>query len=148
MANFKKEFEKVILAEGGWVNDKDDAGKETYLGISRRFNPKWSGWYIIDDIKKYCKANKIYSPAAINKRLKADKELTEKAKVLYKKEYWDRLELDDVPSQEIAHQMFDTAVNCGVINSIKMIQTVLGMTPNGCFTEALKINLMEYGKTN
>ncbi len=33
MAKFDDEFEKVILAEGGYVNDPDDAGGETYLGI-------------------------------------------------------------------------------------------------------------------
>mgnify|MGYP002957326922 CR=1 FL=1 len=39
MANFNEEFKKVILVEGGYVNDPDDAGGETYLGISRRYNP-------------------------------------------------------------------------------------------------------------
>ena len=52
MANFNIEFEKLILAEGGYVNDSDDAGGETYLGISRKNNPNWSGWKLIDSIKK------------------------------------------------------------------------------------------------
>ena len=39
MAKFDEEFDKVILAEGGYVNDPDDAGGETYLGISRKNNP-------------------------------------------------------------------------------------------------------------
>ena len=39
MANFKESFDKVILAEGGYVNDPDDAGGETYLGISRVNHP-------------------------------------------------------------------------------------------------------------
>ena len=52
MANFDIEFEKLILAEGGYVNDHDDAGGETYLGISRKNNPNWSGWKLIDSIKK------------------------------------------------------------------------------------------------
>ena len=35
MANFDEEFNRIIFVEGGYVNDKDDAGGETYLGISR-----------------------------------------------------------------------------------------------------------------
>ena len=48
MANFNEEFKKVILVEGGYVNDPDDAGGETYLGISRRYNPNSKIWNIID----------------------------------------------------------------------------------------------------
>ena len=39
MANFDEEFNRIIFVEGGYVNDKDDAGGETYLGISRKANP-------------------------------------------------------------------------------------------------------------
>ena len=89
MANFNKEFQKVILAEGGYVNDSDDAGGETYLGISRRNNPNWIGWEVIDEEKK--KGLKY-----INGRLKRDKSLTNAANLLYKQKYWDVLELDDI----------------------------------------------------
>lgn len=52
MANFDEEFKKVIVVEGGYVDDPDDIGGETYLGISRRYNPNSKMWNIIDDIKK------------------------------------------------------------------------------------------------
>jgi len=47
---------KEILAytldlEGGYSNDIDDAGGETYAGISRNNFPDWYGWTIIDDLK-------------------------------------------------------------------------------------------------
>ena len=51
MANFDIEFDKLIFTEGGYVNDPDDAGGETYLGISRKHNPKWDGWKKIDSFK-------------------------------------------------------------------------------------------------
>ncbi|MBW1801582.1 MAG: hypothetical protein JRJ85_12745, partial [Deltaproteobacteria bacterium] len=44
MAKFDEAFEKTTAIEGGYVFDPDDAGGETYKGISRRFNPSWGGW--------------------------------------------------------------------------------------------------------
>lgn len=140
MAKFDIEFDKVILAEGGYVNDPDDAGGETYLGISRKNNPKWVGWEVIDDIKKK------YGTKGITARLKKDKSLTNSAKLLYKQKYWDILELDDIPSQNIAHELFDTAVNCGVKTAINIAQQVCMMTVTGKWSEELKYNLMQYGQ--
>lgn len=139
MAKFDIEFNKVILAEGGYVNDPDDAGGETYLGISRRNNPKWAGWNIIDKEKNKSIKN-------ITSRLKNNKELTDSAKQLYKTNYWDILELDDIPSQEIAHQLFDTCVNCGKTTAIRIAQQILMMTVTGKWSDELKYNLMQYGK--
>nr|DAG95242.1 MAG TPA: Lysozyme [Crassvirales sp.] len=139
MANFDKEFEKVIFVEGGYVNDPDDAGGETYLGISRKNNPKWSGWVSIDQLKKH-------HPKNFKKLLKQTPELTAKAKCLYKEKYWDVLELDDIHSQDIAHQLFDTAVNMGIASAIRIAQQVIGMTITGKWSDELKYNLMQYGK--
>lgn len=142
MAKFDKEFEKVILAEGGYVDDPDDAGGETYLGISRKNNPKWVGWEVIDDIKKK------YGTKGITSRLKKDTALTNSAKFLYKQKYWDVLELDDIPSQNIAHELFDTAVNCGIKTAINIAQQVCMMTITGKWSEELKYNLMRYGQNS
>lgn len=139
MANFDIEFEKLILAEGGYVNDSDDAGGETYLGISRKNNPKWMGWKTIDSIKK------IYGTKNITARLKENESLTNNVKLLYKINYWDVLELDDVPNQDIAHQLFDTCVNCGKTVAIRIVQQVLLMTVTGKWSDELKYNLMHYG---
>lgn len=139
MAKFDEEFDKVILAEGGYVNDPDDAGGETYLGISRKNNPKWTGWRIIDNIKKK------YGTKNITSRLKKDAALNNSAKLIYKQNYWDVLELDDIPSQGIAHQLFDTCVNCGKTAAIRIAQQVLMMTITGKWSNELKYNLMKYG---
>lgn len=139
MAQFDEEFDKVILAEGGYVNDPDDAGGETYLGISRKNNPKWVGWEVIDAEKKKGLKN-------ITARLKKNTALTNSTKLLYKQNYWDVLELDDIPSQSIAHELFDTCVNCGKATAIRIAQQVLMMTVTGKWSEELKYNLMQYGK--
>ena len=69
MANFDEEFKKVIVVEGGYVDDPDDIGGETYLGISRRYNPNSKMWNIIDDIKKR------FGTKGINNRLKNNQEI-------------------------------------------------------------------------
>lgn len=138
MANFKKEYEKVIKAEGGYVNDPDDAGGETYLGISRKANPNWRGWTIIDFTKSQ------YGTKNITSKLKKNNNLDNLAKELYKTNYWDVLELDDVPNQNIAHQLFDTCVNMGRTRAINIAQHLVGMTVTGKWSDELKYNLMQY----
>lgn len=141
MAKFDIEFQKIVFVEGGYVNDPDDAGGETYLGISRKANPNWGGWRIIDKIKKEGK----FTNKSLTDRLKKDKSLTTSAKLLYKEKYWDVMELDDIPSQDIAHQLFDTGVNMGVASAIRIAQQIIGMTVTGKFNDELKYNLMQYG---
>ena len=141
MANFDIEFDNLIFVEGGYVNDKNDAGGETYLGISRKHNPTWQGWKIVDKEKQKGVSN-------LNKRLKSNEELIELAKHLYKEDYWDILELDDIPSQDIANQLFDTCVNCGMKTAIRIAQHILGMTVTGKWSNELKYNLMSYGQKN
>lgn len=136
MADFNKEFEKLILAEGIYGNDPDDSGGETFLGISRKYNPTWTGWKTIDEIKK------SNGTKNLTKILKQNKSLTDSAKLYYKIRYWDIFRLDEIPSQKIAHEMFDTCVNMGSKSAILIAQQVIGMTPTGVFTEELFYNLM------
>lgn len=138
MADFDIEFDKVIKAEGGYVNDPNDNGGETYLGISRKFNPNWSMWKLIDDVKRK------YGTKGITNRLKSNSNITNHAKSYYKANYWDVLELDDIPNQKIAHQLFDTSVNMGVSVAISIARYVTGMSAKGGFDDNLKYNLMHY----
>jgi len=141
MATFDIEFNKLILKEGGYVNDSDDSGGETYLGISRNNNPCWAGWNIIDEYKKN---NKSKTWKQFTKILKNDYKLTSKAKHYYKNMYWDIIELDDLNSQKIAHELFDTCVNCGVGTAIGIAQSIVGMSVTNKWSKALKYKLMQY----
>lgn len=140
MTRFDIEFNKVVLAEGGYVNDKDDNGGETYLGISRKFNPNWKGWTIIDQVKKQYKSIKD-----INKALNNNNTVITYAKELYKKKYWDVMELDDIVFSNLQHQMFDTAVNMGVNTAICIAQECCNMKPTGIWSKELKQTLNKYG---
>lgn len=139
MADYEKEFKKVILVEGGYVNDPDDAGGETYLGISRKCNPTLQMWKIIDSIKKQ------QGTKNINNVLKNNDKINKEVKYIYKSKYWDCMRLDEIPNQKIAHQLFDTAVNCGVTRAIRIAQHLIGMTVTGKFSDELFINLKRYG---
>lgn len=124
MADFKTAYKKIEAAEGSYCFDPDDAGGETYKGISRRANPNWDGWISIDAIKKS-------HPTTFKGILKKTPELEKKVQDLYKDKYWDCFELDDVLSQLVAEQMFDTAVNQGQTAAIKFAQRVLDLRETG-----------------
>ena len=68
MADYKHSIAKVLRTEGGYVNDKDDSGGETYKGISRVNWPRWSGWVIVDICKKDSKnfPKNLYSNPTLN----------------------------------------------------------------------------------
>ena len=119
MANFKEAFNKVVFNEGGYVNDPDDAGGETYMGISRKAHPNAIIWKHIDKITAKYKTAKT-----ITKYLKQNKELTREIEAIYKSDYWSKFNLDTEKSQRLANQIFDSAINCGVSATLKRINRV------------------------
>jgi len=74
----------TVGEEGGYVNDPRDPGGETKYGISKRAYPD-------EDIQNLS---------------------LERAKELYRRDYWDALGLDGSP-WNIAYPLFDCAVNQG-----------------------------------
>ena len=103
MADFEEAIVKTLAHEGGakFTSDPKDRGGDTKFGISQRAYPEL-------DIKN----------------------LTEEtAKAIYKKDYWDRTEADNIDSQLIAENIFDTAVNMGVRTASRMAQKILDINP-------------------
>ncbi|MBW8190362.1 hypothetical protein K0504_04875 [Neiella marina] len=122
MANFKLAVEHTLKAEGGYVNDPDDPGGETYKGIARNRNSKWPGWVDIDLHK-----NKANFPASLD----SDDALQTKVHALYETLYWDKVCGDDIDDQDIAESIFDFAVNAGPRTSAKLAQISVGATADG-----------------
>lgn len=91
--NFDKAFELVIGHEGGYVNNPKDPGGETKYGISKRAYPE-------ENIKNLT---------------------LDRAKFLYKRDYWDKVSADSLP-EEIRFHIFDAAVNSGVSRASKWLQ--------------------------
>lgn len=134
MANYSIAYNKVIKIEGGYVNDPDDAGGETYMGISRKFNPNAKFWKVIDEIKSI---NKNITNKEMNAILKKNNSIIGEIKNIYKNKYWDKLYLDSLNSQKIAEELFDTAVNMGVSVAIKILQNALKVKTDGKMTNDL-----------
>lgn len=51
MADFNLIYPTIVKYEGYYVNDPNDPGGETYMGIARNYNKTWQGWQIIDQYK-------------------------------------------------------------------------------------------------
>lgn len=131
MANFIIALKKTLKNEGGYANDPDDAGGETYKGISRKNHPTWSGWISIDQIKQA-------HPRGFKTILEHTPELQDKVKDFYKRRFWDELCLDTCGNQELANQAFDMAVNAGVKAGVKILQKVLGVPADGILGNVTK----------
>lgn len=116
--NFKTAFNFTEPWEGGYVNDPDDPGEETYKGISRKHHPKWEGWKIIDAANKedlqIKTAQEVFTPKQLKK-------LNSMVRKFYFNKYWLNAECDrlDFP---LAMVIFDSAVNCGIKRSVRWLQ--------------------------
>ena len=84
MADFRKALEHVLSNEGGYVNDPDDPGGETYKGIARKMNPQWKGWPLI------------------NKRDFTNPLLADLVASFYRDNYWEPIRGDQITSQLVA----------------------------------------------
>tara|TARA_R100001082_G_C4296398_1_gene130449 strand:- start:129 stop:608 length:480 start_codon:yes stop_codon:yes gene_type:complete len=93
LVEFDDIIEKVLEHEGGYVDDPTDAGGETKYGISKRAYPD-------EDIKE------------LN---------IERAKELYKRDYWDRYRTSDLPDR-LRHIYVDMCINMGGGRAIKILQ--------------------------
>ena len=92
----------LLEFEGGCVNDPRDPGGETKYGISKRAYPK-------EDIKDMT---------------------LERAYEIYRRDYWEPILADQLPPR-LRFPLFDTAVNCGVKQAVKLLQKTVGTTQDG-----------------
>ncbi|MFN4121258.1 glycoside hydrolase family 108 protein [Acidovorax sp.] len=95
-------FERLIGHEGGYVNHKNDPGGETNFGISKRSYPQ-------EDIKGMT---------------------LERAKQIYKRDFWDKAKCGRLP-KGVDFDVFDTAVNSGVLRATIFLQRAAGVIADG-----------------
>ena len=93
LSKFDDIIEKVLEHEGGLVDDSKDAGGLTNMGISQRAYPD-------EDIRGLT---------------------VERAKELYKRDYWDRYRTGDLPDR-LRHIYVDMCINMGGGRAIKILQ--------------------------
>lgn len=117
---FNDAFVLISNDEGGYANNSDDHGGETYAGISRKFNPSWDGWITIDAMKNiYGVKDDLFEKSLTTAGIKS------KVMDFYKKSYWDLLHCADIESKEISLKLFDMAVNLGIPRAVNILQTAL-----------------------
>lgn len=121
MSDFDRAYNILERWEGGYANIKEDAGGETYKGITRRNYPNMSFWKKIDRLKK-----EKLDVQSINMILSNDLNTVTEIKDFYKKNYWDIFEGDNIPSQAFAENVFLLSVNAGVKRGLKIAQTACG----------------------
>jgi lysozyme family protein len=100
--NFDQAFERLIGHEGGYTKGVGDPGGETKYGISKRSYPA-------EDIPSMT---------------------LERAKAIYLKDFWGPAGCDAVPDS-IRFDLFDMAVNAGVMRAAKTLQAAVGETQDG-----------------
>lgn len=121
MADFERAYLKTMGHEGGYVYDPDDAGGETYRGISRRFHPLWFGWRVINKIKAESENGRFSETPEINNLLQ------QAVSDFYKQFYWDRFQGNAIPDQALAEELFDTSVNMGIHRAVIFLQESLNL---------------------
>ena len=128
MADFLIAFNRTEKNEGKdiWTKVDGDSGGETWSGISRKANPSWSGWKILDQIKNKKNGQKISTP-----------ELEERKQSLYRTNYWNPIWGDEIKNQKVANDLYDTGVNCGVSMSIRLSERQFGMKETGRMSDEL-----------
>ena len=94
----------VLRREGGHGNDPDDPGKETYCGISRRYQPTWKGWAFVDS-KNWAMAKTWVQDFYNN--------------------YWDDMKVDSLLDPMLQESVFDYGVNTSPKHAVKKLQRTL-----------------------
>ena len=111
MANIEHFYPIISDIEGGFSNDKDDAGKETYRGVTiATFRSVFGKDKTVQDLKNMTEAQwrKIY------------------------KIYWDSCNADKITNQSIAELVVDWSINSGTVGR-KGVQHVFRLVEDGIF---------------
>lgn len=111
MAEFNEAVELVLKNEGLLVKENHDKGGITKFGISLRFLRSLD----LETLKKYGIFE--YPVDDTIRDLSIDK-----AKEIYRGEFWNAASFEKIGNQEQANYIFDTAVNMGIAPAIKCVQ--------------------------
>jgi len=108
--NFDKCLKMLLSHEGGFVNHPEDPGGITNLGVTKKVYDEWTGSESTEQEMR---------------------DLTpEDVAPIYKKNYWDRVKGDSLPSG-LDWACFDWAVNSGSGRPAKAVQRAVGATQDG-----------------
>ena len=110
---FEESYDKVFHHEGGFVDDPDDRGGMTFMGISRRFWPDELLWGAIDEA--------LDAGGDPNDLIDQMRPLVGD---FYRREFWNKGLCDRIGHKELASSHFDFFVNAGARNAFRALQVV------------------------
>ena len=122
----------TMSAEGSYSYREADTGGMTYKGISRKWNPKWVGWVIVDKaLEKYPELKIPYKkpPASIHKlnfELNVNEELEYLIYDFYYENYYKKVSADRIGGK-LAVVLFDISVLQGLRRASKTLQKCLNI---------------------
>lgn len=122
----------TMSAEGSFSYREADTGGMTYKGISRKWNPKWVGWVIVDKaLEKYPELKIPYKkpPASIHKlnfELNVNEELEYLIYDFYYENYYTKCGAWNIGGK-LAIVLFDMAVISGTRRASKTLQKTLNL---------------------
>lgn len=108
--NWDNCFAMVLKHEGNFVNHPKDPGGMTNLGVTRTNWELYLGRKVTEDEMR------ALTPDVV--------------KPFYKKNYWDKIKGDDLPSG-VDYAAYDLAVNSGTGRAAKYLQQIAGVTADG-----------------
>lgn len=108
--NFEECLALVLKHEGGFVNNPQDPGGMTNLGVTKVTYEGYVNRHV-DEAEMRSLTPNLVAP-------------------LYKKMYWDRIKGDDLPVG-VDYCLFDLAVNSGVGKAGKLLQMALDLPADG-----------------
>lgn len=131
LGKYGEDYVKALIftmsAEGSYSFREADTGLQTYKGISRKWNPKWIGWVIVDKaLEKYPELKIPYKkpPASIHKlnfELNVNEELEYLIYDFYYENYYTKCGAWNIGGK-LAVVLFDMAVISGYKRSSKTLQ--------------------------
>lgn len=110
IATFTDALAVVLKEEGGFVNNPQDPGGMTNLGVTARTWQSWTGHGVNEAIMRGL------TPASVAP--------------MYKAWFWDKVAGDALPIG-LALAVFDFAVNAGPARAVKTLQGIVGAVKDG-----------------
>lgn len=122
MADFKIAYERTAKFEGGYQCDPDDNGNWAggHKGIGELIGTNYG--ITAPELAAYL-GRKI----TVSDMRNMSREI---AAIIFKKNYWDPLRGDEITSQDIANELFDSAVNMGAGTAIMLAKRAQGLPVN------------------
>jgi lysozyme family protein len=145
MADFKLFYPILLRKEGGYANDPDDKGGETYKGVARNIHPKLALWQLVDAHVKLAGGK---SRVRNNTRF-IDPILDKMIHDFYVKNFWLNAGFQHIKNQSLANILADWKVNGGFNGKlVKELQTVIGAGADGNWGRNSSEALNKFAKNN